>query len=153
MWVSWNLTLQMQMIRTETGQRGLLYQYLHSIMLKLRRSLITGFWAQVRRILRLNSWFTGDARVQPMQLGSRQKNYGSLMLRSRVILKQSRWGHRFQVVRVVCLTHKLLDLTTCRHVKDLGIGLDMDDGKIVQHKFKVLGCWQGILNVHGLRAG
>ena len=30
----------------------------------------------------------------------------------------------------------------CRHVKDLGIGLDMNGGKIVQHMFKELGCWQ-----------
>ena len=50
---------------------------------------------------------------------------------------------------VVCLTRKLLDLTTCRHFKDLGIGLDMNDCKTVQHKFKVLGCLQGILDVHG----
>ncbi|XP_010317466.2 uncharacterized protein [Solanum lycopersicum] len=35
-----------KMIRTETGQTGLLHQYLHSMMLKLRRSLITGFWSQ-----------------------------------------------------------------------------------------------------------
>ena len=59
-------------------------------MLKLKRSLITGFWAQVRRILRLSSWFTGKARVQQMLFGRKQKTHGSLMLKSRTISKQSR---------------------------------------------------------------
>ena len=63
--------------------------YLHSMMLKLRRSLITGFWAQVRKILRQNSWFIGKERVQLMQFRRRQKTYGSLMLKSRTTFKQS----------------------------------------------------------------
>ncbi|KAH0665380.1 hypothetical protein KY285_026586 [Solanum tuberosum] len=37
---------RMQMIRTGTDQRGILHQYLHSLMLRFRRSLITGLWAQ-----------------------------------------------------------------------------------------------------------
>ena len=67
--------------------KRVLYQYLHNMMLKLRRSLITEFWAQVRKILRKNSWFIGKARLQLMQFGKRQKTYSSLMLKSRTILK------------------------------------------------------------------
>ncbi|KAH0661588.1 hypothetical protein KY284_026519 [Solanum tuberosum] len=44
---------EMQMIRTGTDRRGILHQYLHSLMLRFRRSLITGLWAQVRRTERL----------------------------------------------------------------------------------------------------
>ena len=50
-------------------------------------------------------------------------------------------------------SRNLLDLTMCRHVKDLGIGLNMNGEKIEKNMFKVLGCWQRNLNVQGLRAG
>ncbi|KAH0693736.1 hypothetical protein KY285_020833 [Solanum tuberosum] len=39
------------------------------------------------------------------------------------------------------------------HGKDLGMGLGMYVGKIVQQRFKVLGCWQGSLDVQGVRVG
>ena len=37
------------------------------------------------------------------------------------------------------------------HDKDLGIGLGMHGGRTMQQRFKVLGCWQGSLDVQDLR--
>ena len=57
---------------------------------EIEKILALRFWELVRKIQRHNSLFIGRARVQLMQFGRRQKTYGSLMLKSRTIIRQSR---------------------------------------------------------------